>query len=196
MAGKFPFGPHRETDRSISELFSDLRNPPPKEPSEAASYFIYALAHKLLERETHPARRTQILEDFREAARDLVDMAANGATAAEQHEILANHWMHFELPETDLRKRQPRRGPSDAKLRREVDVLRKKLAPILRDRKKKPPKKLERELGELVSWATPKAVRDAASEPPTAAAWILIGDRYQLEPETVRNRISQTSKRA
>jgi hypothetical protein len=189
-----PFEPGSGEYRSLNEILLARRDAPPKEPLEVAASFIYVLARDLLHREVRGGRE-QIVRDFEDASRQLVRAAESGATVEEQAEIVRDLRERLDLPEPDLRKRRPQRGPSDTKLRREVEVLRKQLTPILRDRNKKPRKKLDRELGELAPWATPKARRDAASEPPKAAACILVGKRHHLAPNTVRNRISRASKR-
>jgi hypothetical protein len=196
MATKFPFGPHRKPDRSFAEILSERCGAPPKDPAEAASSFIHALARALLDRETRPERKVQILRDFDQASRDLVSAAATGATVEEQAAILHKHWEHLSLPEPDFRKRRETRGPSNAKLQSEVKALKRKLDPILRRRQQSNQNAMVAKLRRLASWATPKKLREAADSPPMAAACILIGTRYHLSAATVRDRISQARKMA
>ena len=185
----------RTVSRSFVEILQERRAGPPQAPEHAAGDFLYVLARELLRREARPDRVDQVVRDFEDASRALVQAAANGATWEEQAEILQDFWKRFELPERDLRKRKEVRGPTDAQLRREFEALLERLSPILRSRKKKPRKALVQELRELAPSATKKALREAAESAPKAAACTLLGSRYHLGPSTVRNRISRARKR-
>ena len=195
MAWKFPFGTHPTPKESISDWISDERNAPPKNPAEAASYYVYVIARQLLERETRPERRTQILRDFYEASREIVDAATGGATREEQAEILAKHRKTFELPEADFRKRKDSHGPTDALLLKEYEVLYAKLVPIHRSQRDNSGKMPIKKLKALVPKASRKKLRDAAKSAPAAASWILIGSHHNLGTYTIRNRISRARKR-
>lgn len=190
------FSSRRKVDRSINEILLARRDAPPKEPAEAAQSFIYVLARELLRREARPDRAEQVVSDFEEAARALTDAAATGATVEEQAEILRAYWKHFELPDPDHRKRREVRGPTDAQLQKEFETLRGQLVPILRDRKHEPHNVVIDRLRELARWATPKKLETAAKAGPVGAAHILLGSRYALGRDTVRNRISRSKNRS
>ncbi len=195
MTVGFPFSPGRKVDRSINEILLARRDASPKEPAEAAQSFIYVLARELLRCEARPDRAEQVVSDFEEAARALTDAATSGSTVEEQAKILQAYWKRFELPAGDLRKRRKVRGPTDAQLRKEFEALRGQLVPILRDRKHKPHHEIIDRLRELAPWATPKKLETAAKTGPVGAAHVLLGSRYALGRDTVRNRISRSKNR-
>jgi len=188
-------GSRREADPSFADILFERQSGPPKNPAEAAVSHLYVLAREMLRREVKPTRSKQVLRDFEEAARAIGEAAAGGATWGEQAELLRVFWERFELPEGDLRKRREESGPADARLIREFEALCLQLKPILRDRKKKRPEKTIQALRPLFPWAPKWALEAAAFEPPAAAACVLLGSRYDLEPDTVRNRISKAKKR-
>jgi hypothetical protein len=189
-----PIYSRRKVDRSINEILLEHRDAPRKDPAEAAQSFIYVLTRRLLRQEARPDRVEQVISDFEEAARALTDAAMSGATVEEQAEILQAYWKRFELPDPDHRKRRDTRGPTDARLRKEHETLRLQLTPILRGRKKKDRKAIVKELRKLAPKATKKAREDAAESAPAAAAYILLGSRHHLGPNTIRNRISKAKK--
>ena len=189
----FPFESDPGAYRPFNEILLAWRDAPPKQPLEAAAEFIYELARAFLRRELGD-RHEQILKDFEEASREIVRAAEGGATVEDQVKRLKGFWARFRLPEPDLRKRRDRRGPSDAELKSEVEALHSKLGPILRRRNETPTRDLVRQLRELAPWASKKALKASAEEPPKQAAYRLIGSRYALAPGTVRNRISRASK--
>ena len=189
-------GSRREAFRSFSDIIAERAVGPPKDPAEAAASHVYVLAREMLRREVKPDRSEQVLRDFEEAAREIGEAAAGGATWGEQTELLQKFWERFELPEEDFRKRREERGPTDARLIREVEALRQELKPILRDRKKKSAKTIIEEMRPLAPWASQDTLQAAACEAPTRATYVLLGSRYYLTPETIQNRISRAKKRA
>ena len=193
---KRPFELDSGNDRTLNEILLARRDAAPKEPLEAAASFIYALARELLRREVRPEREVQILHDFEKASHDLVTAAAAGATVEEQAQILGQYWEHFELPEADRRKRREPRGPTDGRLLKEVEALWAKLKPILRGRRDKIQQSIIAKLEPLARWATPKKLREAAASSPMTAACILIGARYHLSADTIRDRVSRARKQA
>jgi hypothetical protein len=193
---KCPFSFGRKVDRSINEILLACRDAPPKDPAEAAQSFIYVLACEFLQREARPDRAKQVVSDFKEAARALTGAAASGATVEEQALLLRTYRERFEFPEPDHRKRRKARGPTDTQLRKEYEPLHLQLIPILRDRTEKDGEAIVQELRKLAPWATDHALRVAAESAPEVAACTLLGSRYFLGSNTVRNRISKAKKQA
>jgi hypothetical protein len=188
---KWLFESDSGNDCTLNEILLARRNSPPKDPAVATFYFIDLLARALLRRETRATHRVQVMRDFEEASLDLAIAAGNGATAEEQAEILHTYWKHFKLPEGDFRKRRDSRGPKDARLLKEYETLYAKLVTIRRAHPKKLGKMPTRKLKPLAPKASRKKLSDAAESTPAVAACILIGSRYNLGADTVRNRISR-----
>jgi hypothetical protein len=177
--------------RSFNEIMIERRDGPPCDPSVATQSFIYALACKLIRRESGSDRAETVLADLNAGVAGIVHEAMNGATYQEQAQILQRHWKDLELPPADFRKRRARTGPDGRQLRAEYEELHPKVRAVLRDRKWHPFDQVERSLQGLAPDNTAeRALRSAVRETPSRATHILLGQRHGIGPDTVKNRIN------
>jgi len=182
--------------RSFNEIMIERRDGPPCDPSVAAQSFVYVLACEMLRREAGPDRAETVLADLDAAATDFGQAAMNGATYQEQAQILQRHWKDLELPPADFRKRRVRTGPDGRQLRAEYEELHPQVRAVLRDEKGQPFDQVARSLEEFAPDNTDeRTLRSAARETPSRATHILLGQRHEIGPDTVKSRISAEVER-
>ena len=182
--------------RSFNEILIERRDGPPCDPSVATQSFKYVLACALLRREAGPDRAETVLADLDAAATDFDQTAMNEATYQEQAQALQRHWKDLELPPGDFRKRRVRTGPDGRRLRAEYEELHPRVKTVLRDRKRQPFDQVARSLQGLAPDNTDeRTLRSAARETPSRATHILLGQRHEIGPDTVKSRISAEVER-
>ena len=98
--------------------------------------------------------------------------------------------------ESDFLTNRGAGGRSGAQLRRKFESMRRRLVPIIEDRKNMTHFELVERLEALAPWATPEALEEAANAGPVGAAHILLGSRDHIGRNAFRKQIVRAKQRA
>ena len=98
--------------------------------------------------------------------------------------------------ESDFQTNRGVRRRTDRQLRGDFESLRKRLVPIIQDRKHMTSCEFGERLQEIAPWASPEKIEEAAHAGPVGAAHILLGCRQHLERNAFRKRIVRSKRRA
>ena len=98
--------------------------------------------------------------------------------------------------ESDFLSNLGARGRTGPQLRRDFESLRRRLVPIIEDRKKMTHFELVERMEALAPWATPETLEEAANAGPVGAAHILLGSRDHVGRNAFRKQIVRAKQRA
>ena len=203
----------RPDDPAAAARFASLKAAVsrPQDPRAASFWRVVEFLLIRLQQEASPTRRDRLCTDARAAVEALLKAASSAATFADQRAAVEATWNALQVGgfRPDFRKHRRSAGPDPVTMANEFDVTREaltaKIGP-LRDQHRRNTSRIQRRqllnqlritladlFPDLKSHA-PRTLERVVEEPPEQAAYMILGARYRLNPQYVRDRVREGRK--